>query len=193
MTSRHVNPTPRVLVSGLGLTLVFLVLAGLGLAAAHALNSVTTALVVGGAALTATCYGARWVAERRGKAERKTPLNPLVIAGVLVFVVASVLAVRYAADSATADADEASSLAVWAYPAGGELRVGIQQPSGGGEASLRVVVNQEGAAARAWNNIRLSPGQTWAAPAFTLTGNGPVDVQVLSGGAVVASVSASRG
>jgi hypothetical protein len=193
MTSRHVNPGPRVLVSGIGLTLVFLVLAGLGLAAAHVLNSVTTALAAGGAALTAICYAARWVAERRGKAERKTPLNPLVIAGVLVFAVASVLAVRYAAGSATADADGASSLAVWAYPAGGELRVGIQRPPGGGEASLRVVVNQEGAASRAWNNIRLAPGQTWAAPAFTLTGSGPVDVRVLSAGAVVASVSASRG
>jgi hypothetical protein len=190
MTSRHVNSTLRAIVPAIGLTLVFLVLAGLGLAAAHALNAVTTALAVGIAALAVTCYAARGIAERRGKAERKARPNPLAIAGVLVFAVVSVLAVRYAAGSATADADGASSLAVWAYPSGDELQVGVRQPPGQGAASLRVVVTQAGITATTWNNIRVAPGQTWEAPALTLTGSGTVRVVVLRAGTVVASVSA---
>jgi predicted PurR-regulated permease PerM len=186
MTSRHGNSALRAIVPAIGLSLVFLVLAGLGLAALHALNAITTALAVGIAALAATWYVAR------GIAEWKTRLRPLAIAGVLVFAVASVLAVHYSAASATTDADGASSLAVWAYPAGDRLQVGIQQPPGRGEASLRVVVNQDGITARAWNDIRLAPGQTWEAPALTLTGSGPVQVVVLNAGAVVASVSAAQ-
>jgi predicted PurR-regulated permease PerM len=185
MTSRHVNSAVNA-VPAIGLTLVFLVLAGLGLAAFHALNTVTVALAVGIAALAAACYAARGIAKRKARP------SPLAIAGVLVFVVASVLAVRYAGGSATADADGASSLAVWAYPSGDRLQVGVQQPPGRGTESLRVVVTQAGAAVTTWKNIRLAPGQTWEAPALTLTGNGPVQVVVLHTGTVVASVSDPR-
>jgi predicted PurR-regulated permease PerM len=186
MASSHDNSAPRATVIAIGLSVVFLVLAGLGLAAVHALNDITAALAAGIAALAATWYVAR------GKAEWTTRLDPFAIAGVLVFVVASVLAVRYSAVSATTHADGASSLAVWAYPAGDRLQVGMRQPPGRREASLRVVVSQEGTTARAWNNVRLAPGQTWEAPPLTLTGTGSVRVVVLSAGTVVASVSAAR-
>jgi hypothetical protein len=164
--------------SVIGLALPFLVLAGLTLAAFGVLSTAGVALVVAIATLAAA---------RRADGP-KPWLDPLAIAGVLVFAVASVLAVRYAADSATADADAASSLAVWAYPSGGGLRGGVEQPAGQSAESLRVVVTQAGTIARAWNDIRLAPGQTWE---FTLDVSGPVQVTVEHAGTVVARVSGS--
>jgi hypothetical protein len=180
------------IVSAVGLSLVFFILAGLGLAAAHALSTVPTALAIEVVTLAAVrssvFYQSPELAERRA---RLKPSNPLAVIGVLIFAAAVVLAVRYATASATADSNGASSLAVWAYPAGTQLHVGAQQPPGHGAASLRIVVTQAGVTAAAWNNIRLAPGQTWEAPALTLTGNGPVQVIAFRGGHVVASLSAS--
>ena len=96
---------------------------------------------------------------------------------------------RSSADGATADADGASSVAIWAYPSGDRLNVGVQQPAGHGSTSLRIVVSRAGVTVATWNDIRLAPGQTWQAPALTVTGDGPVQVVALSGGTVVASLS----
>lgn len=181
------------IVPAIGLTLVVLIVAGLVLAAVRSLSTVPTALAVGVVALAAAWasvfYRAPEPAERR---TRVKPPDRLAIAGVLIAAVMAVLAVRYAAASATADAGGASSLAVWAYPSGDRLQVGAQQPAGDGTASLRIVVTQAGITAAAWNDIRLAPGRTWEAPALTLTGNGPVQVKVLHAGAVVASLSVSQ-
>ena len=175
-----------------GLTLVFLVLAGLGLAAVHLLSVAWTTLTLGAAALAiawASVYspGGRQPA----RAARRRTLGYLAVAGVLVFAITATLAVRYAATSATADSAGASSLAVWAYPVGDQLHVGARQPDGHGAVSLRIIVTQAGVTAAAWSNVRLGPGQAWQAPALTLTGSGPVRVVALRAGTVVASLSAS--
>jgi hypothetical protein len=140
------------------------------------------------AAWAGTSYRTPELAERRA---RLKPPNPLAVTGVLIFAAAAVLAVHYSAASATADDNGASSLAIWAYPAGDQLHVGVRQPAGHGTASLRIVVTQAGVAVAAWNNIRLAPGQTWEAPALTFTRNGPAQVIAFDGGTVVASLSAS--
>lgn len=181
------------IVPAIGLTLAFLILAGLTLAAAHALSTVPVALALGAFTLAAAWFAVRsHKAERAERAEsaswRKQP-NLLAIAGVLVFTAAAVLAVRFSATSATADVDEASSVAIWAYPSGGQLHVGVRQPAGHGAASLRIVVTQAGATVATWNDIHLAPGQTWDAPALTLAGTGPAKVVALDGHAVVASLS----
>ncbi|HEU5331147.1 MAG TPA: hypothetical protein VFU73_00235 [Actinocrinis sp.] len=177
-------------VPALGLTLALLILAGLALAAVHALSTVPVALAVGVATLAVTWVGVSFLtpepAERR--AWIKT-LNPLAITGVLIFAAAAVLAVHFSATSATADADAASSVAIWAYPAHDQLHVGVKQPSGHGATSLRIVVTQAGATVASWNDIRLAAGQTWEAPALTVTGNAPAQVVALHGGTVVASLS----
>ena len=178
------------IVPAVGLTLVFLILAGLALAAVRALTTVPVALTLAVASLAAV-----WVGDLRpspGLAQRRArhrPPNPLAVTGVLIFAAASVLAVHFSAASAAAGADGASSVAIWAYPSGDQLRVGVQQPAGHGPALLRIVVTQAGVTVATWNNIRLAPGQTWEAPALTVTGNGAAQVVVLSGRTVVASLS----
>lgn len=176
-------------VPAIGLTLAFLVLAGLALAAGHALGTVPTALTIGVAAVAAA-----WASAFRpgtGPERNRKPWSPLAVAGVAVFAVAAVIAVRYSAVSAAADADQSSSLAIWAYPSGDQLRVGVQEPAGHGAVSLRIVVTQAGAAATVWNDVRVAPGQTWNAPALTLTGSGPVQVVALHAGTVAGRLSAS--
>ena len=177
-----------------GLTLVFLVLAGLGLATVRSLSVVPTALTVGASALAAAWAAARFpAASRPARAARRGARGYIALAGVLVFAIAATLAVRYAAESATADSSQASSLAVWAYPVGDQLHVGAQQPDGHGAVLLRIVVTQAGATAATWNNILLEPGQAWEAPALTLTGDAPVRVVALRAGTVVATLSALAG
>lgn len=176
------------IVPATGLTLAFLILAGLALAAVRALSTVPVALTVGIATLAATWGGVRYQGtERSDRTSRLKRLSPLAATGALIFVVAAILAVRYSAASATADADGASSVALWAYPAGGRLHVGVEQRSGHGTASLRIVVTQDGATVATWNDIRLSPGQTWEAPALTVPG--AAQIIALHGTTVVASLS----
>lgn len=173
-----------------GLTLSFLILAGLALAAGQALSTIPVALAVGVVTLAAAWFGA--AARTSGLAGRGSwfnRLNPLAAAGVLIFAAAAVLAVHYSAASATSDADGASSVAIWAYPSGDQLHVGVAQPAGHGAASLRIVVTHAGVTVATWNDIHLAPGQTWQAPALTATGPGPVRVVALHDGIVVASVS----
>jgi hypothetical protein len=181
---------PTAIVPAVGLTLVFLVLAGLALAAPGWLGIVPAALMVGAAALAALWAGAR--PAEGGQRERTAgPRAPgvLALAGVLVFVITASAAIRYAAASATADSSDASSLAVWAYPVGDQLHVGAQQPDGRGAVSLRIVVTEAGVTAATWNNVHLAPGQAWQAPVLTLTGGAPVRVTALRAGSVVASLS----
>ena len=178
------------IVPALGLTLVFLVLAALGLAAVRALSTVPAALALAVAAVAAVWLGplspAPGLTERTA---RLRPPNPLAVTGVLVFAAATVLAVHYSATSATADTDTASSVAVWAYPSGDQLHVGVRQPAGHGAASLRIVVSQAGATVATWNDIRLAPGQSWQAPALTVPGPGSAQVVAFDGTTVVASLS----
>jgi hypothetical protein len=178
------------MVPALGLTLTFLILAGLALAAVHALGAVPVALALLLFTLAAAWAGAHSPAAKpAGDGAPRQRLNPIAAAGFLIFAVAAVLAVRYSAASATADADRASSVALWAYPSGGQLHVGVAQPAGHGSASLRIVVAQAGATIAMWNDVRLAPGQTWQAPALSGAGNAPATVTVFHGGTVVASLS----
>ena len=170
-----------------GLTLAFLILAGLALAAVHVLNTVPVAIVAVVATLAAVWVGARRADPDPGFAQQKW--QPLALAGVLIFAAASVLAVRYSADSATTDTDSASSVALWAYPSGNQLHVGVQQPAGQGATSLQIVVTEAGVAVAKWNVARLAAGQTWEAPALTVTGTRPAKVVVMHDGIVVASLS----
>ena len=177
------------IVPTVGLALAFLVLAGLALAAVHALSTIAVALVLGVVTLAAVWVGvARPAPKLAERGARRKPPNPLAVVSVLIFAVAAALAVRYSADSATADADGASSVAIWAYPSGGQLHVGVEQAAGQGTASLRIVVTQAGVTVATWNDIRLAPGQTWDAPALTVTRNGPAQVLALHGRTVVASL-----
>jgi hypothetical protein len=182
------------IVPAVGLTLAFLILAGLALAAVHILGTVPVALASVVATLAAAWAGARHAAPALGPglAERRAwlkPRYPLALIGVLIFAAATVLAVHHSAASATADADGASSVAIWAYPSGGQLHVGVEQPAGHGATSLRIVVTQAGVTVATWNDIRLAAGRTWEAPAFKDTGKGPAQVVALHGGTVVASLS----
>ena len=180
------------IVPAAGLTLSFLILAGLALAAGHVLSAIPVALAVAFVTLAAVWFGASSPAPRlagRGSWFKRPKLNPPAAAGVLIFAVAAVLAVHYSAASATTDADGASSIAIWAYPSGDQLHVGVAQPAGHGAASVRIVVTHAGATVATWDNIHLAPGQTWEAPALTASGPGPVQVLALHDGIVVASVS----
>jgi hypothetical protein len=176
-----------------GLALAFLVLAGLALAAGHALSTVPVALAAGAAALAAAWASHRYLAtadpDGRPPAARPGPFAVgAVAAGGIVFAAAAVVAVHYSAVSAAADADRASSPAVWGYPAGGHLDVGAQQPPGRGPASLQIVVTHAGSTAAAWNDIHLRPGQKWQAP-VALAGNGPTLIIARRGGIVIARLS----
>lgn len=189
----------RMVVPAIGLTLAFLILAGLALAAVHALGTVPAALTIGVAAMAAA-----WASVFRPSTgpddaapedtapteRRRQPLGLLAVAGIVAFAVAAVVAVHYSAGSATADTDRSSSLAVWAYPSGDRLQVGVQEPAGHGAVTLRIVVTQAKDAPTVWNNVRISPGQTWNAPVLTLAGSGPVQVVALDAGTVVATLSA---
>jgi hypothetical protein len=169
------------IVPALGLTLTFLILAALALAAARILSAVPVALT-----LTVAALAAAWTSAPAERAARPKP-NPLVVAGVLIFAAAAVAAVRYSAAGATSDADAASSVAIWAYPSGGQFHIGVKQPAGHGAATLRIVVTQAGVTVATWNDIRLAAGQSWEA-ALTLK-NGAADVVALQGGTVVARLS----
>ena len=181
------------IVPATGLTLAFLILTGLALAAVHILNTVPVAL-----ASTLATLAAVWAssprsiaesAERRTRLQRLTPSHLLAVTGVLVFAAASVLAVHHSASSARVDADGASSIAIWAYPSGDQLHVGVQQPAGHGATSLRIIVTEAGVTVATWDVVRLAPGQTWQAPALTVVGKGPARVVAMHGGTVVASLS----
>lgn len=176
------------IVPTIGLCLAFLILTGLALAAVHVLSTVPVALV-----MTIATLAAAWIsAPHPGPADLRAwlkPRHPLALAGVLLFAAATILAVRYSAASATADTNGASSVAIWAYPSGGQLHVGVEQPAGHGATTLRIVVTRAGATIATWTGIHLAPGQTWQAPALTVTGSGPVQVVALHGGTTVASLS----
>jgi hypothetical protein len=172
-----------------GLTLAFLILAGLALAAVHVLNTVPVAIVAVVATLAAAWAGARRADPDPAPGLTQRRWQPLALVGVLIFAAAAVLAVRYSADSATADSDAASSVAIWAYPTGDQLHIGVQQPAGQGAMSLQIVVTEAGVAVAKWDIVRLAAGQTWEAPALTVTGSGPAKVVAMHGGSVVASLS----
>jgi hypothetical protein len=173
-----------------GLALGCLILIGLVLAVLHALNADAVALAIGAVSATVAwvsgLYPAADVPERGTSVK---PARPMAVGGAVIFAAAAALAVHYSAVSARAGSAEASSLAVWAYPAGQHLLVGAQQPAGHGSTSLRIVVIQAGITTAAWNDVRLAPGQTWRARPFTMTGNGPARVVARRGGVVVASFS----
>ena len=177
-----------------GLTLAFLILTGLALAAVHILNTVPVALASTLATLAAVWAGTfrpiAEPAERRTRLPWLTPSHLLAATGALIFAAASVLAVHHSASSARVDADGASSVAIWAYPSGDQLHVGVQQAAGHGATSLRIVVTEAGVTVATWNVDRLAPGQTWEAPALTVAaGKGPAHVVAMHGGTVVASLS----
>jgi hypothetical protein len=173
----------------IGLALGCLILIGLVLAVLHALNADGVALAIGAVSVTvawlSSLYPAADVLERRTSVK---PPRRMAVGGAVIF--AAALAVHYSAVSATAGSAGASSLAVWAYPAGQQLLVGAQQPAGHGSTSLRIVVIQAGITTAAWNDVHLATGRTWRAPPLTMTGNGIIRVLAQRGGVVVASFSA---
>jgi hypothetical protein len=181
------------MVPATGLTLVFLILTGLALAAVHILSTIPIALAATLATLAALWAGTPHPiaesAERSTWLQRLTPSHLLAVTGVLIFAAATVLAVHHSASSARVDADGASSVAIWAYPSGDQLHVGVQQPAGHGATSLRIIVTEAGVTVATWNVGRLAPGQTWEAPALTVAGKGPAHVVAMHGGTVVASLS----
>jgi hypothetical protein len=181
------------IVPATGLTLVFLILTGLALAAVHILSTVPVALASTLATLAAVWAGTPHPSaespERRTWLQRFTPSHLLAVTGVLIFAAATVLAVHHSASSARVDADGASSIAIWAYPSGDQLHVGVQQPAGHGATSLRIIVTEAGVTVATWNVNRLAPGQTWEAPALIVAGKGPAQVVAMHGGTVVASLS----
>jgi hypothetical protein len=172
----------------IGLALAALILTGLALAAFRGLDTIPLAVAIAAVTLLTLWASTRYPAA--GDPERAEPArlaSPAALAGGVILVAAAIVAVRYSADSATADSARASSLAVWAYPSGGRLHIGAQEPAGQGPVSLRIVVTQAGITTAAWNDVRLAAGQTWQAPPLTLTGTGPVRVVARRGGSVVAS------
>jgi hypothetical protein len=181
------------IVPAAGLTLAFLILTGLTLAAVHILSTLPIALASTLATLAAVWAGAPHPiaesAERRTWLQWFTPSHLLAVTGVLIFAAATVLAVHHSASSAGVDADGASSVAIWAYPSGDQLHVGVQQPAGHGATSLRIIVTESGVTVATWNVVRLAPGQTWEAPALTVAGKGPAQVVAMHGRTVVASLS----
>jgi hypothetical protein len=191
-----------------GLALVGLILVGLALAAASSLTTIAVAAAIGvltvaiawastvpASTVSASTMSASTVpASTAHPADaatrtRLTRPSPLAVAGLVIFATATACSVVYSAASATSDSDRASSLALWAYPTGNRLDVGVWQPADHGWASLRIVVTQAGTTIAAWRDIRLAPGQTWEARPITLTGDGPTQVVVFRGGSVVASLS----
>lgn len=177
----------------IGLVLASLVLIGLGLAAAHVLSTSFAALAVGTVTIAVAWAGSRRPEQppRRQASPRRFHLA--AAGGAVFFVVAAAFAIHYSAVSAVADSEQATSLSVWAYPSGGQLHVGAEQPLGHGATSLRIVVSYAGATAATWNNVDLYPGQTWKAPLLGLPRNGAIRVVACHGRDVVATLSVQSG
>lgn len=182
-----------------GLALAGLILIALALAAAGALTTAAIAATIGAITLAASLASTAlantaWASALRpaAAAERGTRLgrpSPFAVGGAVVFAAAAACSVHYSVTSATDDSDQASSPALWAYPAGNRLDVGVWQPTGDGSTSLRIVVTQAGTTIAVWRDIRMVPGQTWEAPPIALRGDGPTQVVAFRGGSVVASLS----
>jgi hypothetical protein len=173
-----------------GLALAALILISLVLAALHALDIVPIALAIAAVALLTLWASSHYRPARVPEQGRRARLaSPAALAGGLIFVAAAIVAVRYSAVSATADSARASSLATWAYPSGGRLHIGAQEPAGQGPASLQIVVTRSGSTTAAWNDVRLAAGQTWQAPSLPITGNAPTRVAIRRSGVIVASFS----
>ena len=176
----------------IGLVLASLVLIGLGLAAAHVLNTSFAALAVGAVTIAVAWAGSRPARPPRQQASPRR-FHLAAAAGAVFFVVAAAFAIHYSAVSAVADSEQATSLSVWAYPSGGQLHVGAEQPVGHRATSLRIVVSYAGTTAATWNNVDPSPGQTWKAPLLALPRNGPIRVVARHGQDVVATLSVQSG
>lgn len=181
-----------------GVALACLILIGLALAAAGALTTVAIAAAIGAITLATIWANTAWASTLHptaapvAAAERSTRLkrpSPFAVGGVVIFAAAAACSVHYSATSATADSDQASSPALWAYPAGDRLDVGVWQPPGYGSMSLRIVVTQAGITIAAWKDIRVAPGQTWEAPPIALRNDGPTQVVAFRGRSVVARLS----
>jgi hypothetical protein len=173
----------------IGLVLASLVLIGFALAAAHLLGTGFAALVVG-----AVTVAVAWTGRRRPEQpvqRRRSPvqLDLVAAAGVVFFFIAAAFAVHYSAVSAVADSEQATSLSVWAYPLGDELHVGAEQPLGHTATSLQIVVSYAGTTATTWNNVNLSPGQTWKAPLLALPRSGSIRIVARDGQNLVATLS----
>jgi hypothetical protein len=172
-----------------GLALVGLILIGLALAAAGALTTIAIAAAIGVVTLALIWASPRLLAPPAEWRTWLTRPSPFAVAGAVIFAAATACSVVYSVASATSDSDRASSLALWAYPTGNRLDVGVWQPADHGWTSLRIVVTQAGTTIATWRDIRLAPGQTWEARPIALTGDGPTQVAVFRGGSVVASLS----
>jgi hypothetical protein len=180
-----------------GLALACLILIGLALAAVGALSVGAIASALGAVTLAAAWASTTLHPAAAEAAEWRTPLkrpSSFAVGGAVIFAAAAACSVHYSAASATADSDRASSPALWAYPVGDQLDVGVRQPAGRqpaghGLTSLRIVVTQAGVAIATWKDIRVAPGQTWQAPPVALTGDGPTQVVAFQGRSVVARLS----
>jgi hypothetical protein len=175
----------------LGLALACLILIGLALAAVGALSVGAIASALGAVTLAAA-WASTALHPAAEAAEWRTLLKRprlFAVGGAVIFAAAAACSVHYSAASATADSDRASSPALWAYPVGDQLDVGLQQPAGHGSTSLRIVVTQAGITIAAWKDIRVAAGQRWEARPIALTGNGPAQVVAFHGGSVVARLS----
>ena len=179
--------------SAVGLVLASLVLIGVGLAAAHVLSTSFAALAVGAVTIAVAWAGSRGPEQPPRQQASPRRFHLAAAAGAVFFVVAAAFAIHYSAVSAVADSEQATSLSVWAYPSGGQLHVGAEQPLGHGATSLQIVVSYAGTTAATWNNVDLSPGGTWKAPLLALPRNGPIRVVARHGQDVVATLSVQSG
>jgi hypothetical protein len=168
-----------------GLALAALILIGLVLAVLRILDTVPTALAVAALTLLTLWASRRYLAAQ--VPERGKRVSPAALAGGAIFVVAAVVAVHYSAVSSMAGSARASSLAVWAYPSGGQLHIGAREPAGQPSVSLQIVVTSAGITTADWNDVRLAGGQTWQAPSLPMTGYAPIRVLIRRGGIIVAS------
>jgi hypothetical protein len=173
----------------IGLVLASLVLIGLALAAAHVLGTDLAALVVGAVAVAVAWTGRRRPEQPGQRRRPPVPIDLVAAAGVMFFFIAAAFAVHYSAVSAVADSEQATSLSVWAYPSGDELHVGAEQPLGHTATSLRIIVSYAGTTAATWNNVNLSPGQTWKAPSLALPRTGSIRVVARHGQELVATLT----
>jgi hypothetical protein len=181
------------LAPAIGLALASLILIGVVLAAAHVLSTGFAALAVGALTVAVAWTGSRRPEQPARQWRTTARLNLVAAAGAVFFAVAAAFAIYYSAVSAAADSQQATSLSVWAYPAGGQLHVGAEQPLGHGDAYLRIIVSYAGTTAATWNNVDLSAGRTWKAPLLTLPRGGPIRVVARRGPDVVATLSVQSG
>jgi hypothetical protein len=186
--SRFVAIAPAI-----GLVLASLILIGLGLAAAHVLSTSFATPAIGVVTIAVAWAGSRRPEQPPRQRTAPRQFNLVAAAGAVFFVIAAAFAIHYSAVSAVSDSEQGTSLSVWAYPSGGRLHVGAEQPLGHGATSLRIVVGYPGANAATWNNVDLSPGQVWKAPLLALPRNGPIRVVALRGQDVVAALSVQSG